>query len=157
MTGQTQQLCISCQIRERAEEEESEHVCFPQQCLEVGRLGLVRRCLGPSTLVLVMSGVSGGMSVSVVSAVQAVFSQRTLHVEAWPPDVPCRSPNHWNSHIESIYELAGGIWSGGQAWTACRRPSCGSSSDFRKQPSTEFVGCHVGSGMTAEPNGLHPD
>ena len=81
----------------------------------------------PRTAVVNMSGVSGGMSVSIVSAVQPTLSANTARrsVVAGQPshqacamgerqfDVPCRSPNHWDSHIESIYELEGEIWNGG--------------------------------------------
>ena len=81
----------------------------------------------PSTAVGNMSGVSRGMSVSMVSAVQADPSQPTLCVETLPWgnlfikacvvgeqqfDVPCRSPNKWDSHIASIYEFESEIWNG---------------------------------------------
>ena len=56
-------------------------------------------------------------------------------------DVRCRSPNQWDSHIESINELEGEIWNGEQAWTVCRRQPRGSPSN---------------SEVEAEPNGLRP-
>ena len=62
----------------------------------------------PGTPVLDMSAVSGAMAVLTASAVQAVPSQSILFVEAWLSgnlstkcerqlDVPCTSPNYWNS------------------------------------------------------------
>ena len=52
-----------------------------------------------------------------------------------------------DSHIESIYELEGGIWSGGQAWTVA---AC----SLVVHPATsESVPVH---GMAPEPNGLRP-
>ena len=53
-------------------------------------------------------------------------------------DGPCRSPNHWDTHTESIYELEGGIWNGEQAWTVCRQQSCGSSSNLREHSNSYF-------------------
>ena len=105
----------------------------------------------PGTPVLDMSGVSGAMSVPTASAVQAVPSQSILFVEACLSgnlstkcerqlDVPCRSPNYWNSKIESICGLEDGIWSRRQAWNVRR---CGSSSKFR-EPSSTGYDCNVG-------------
>ena len=54
-------------------------------------------------------------------------------------DVPCRSLNHWDSHCESIYEFGGGIWSGRQAWTVCRRQSNGLAKDAHEHEDRRTV------------------
>ena len=104
--GRTQQHGIGCQGRERVEEEASENV-HSRIVRKVGICDRSEDAWGlatayfltgsvdttnqrfeeelPSTAVVNMSGVSGGMSVSKVSAVQAGPSQPTLRVEALPP------------------------------------------------------------------------